>query len=183
MYCVCDRMAETNPARGCAPQREELKEAQAINKSLSALSNVFVALSKKNAHVPYRNSKLTFLLQVGSLPCLYFNIPCIATPTATPMSRYLLHTSLPCLYFNIPCIATPCIARCFVVLPHHSLYCHTLYCKVLVFQHSLYGPTLYCNTYCNILSKLTKKAGELAISSNRCCNRFKPSSSVQCCST
>jgi len=44
----------------------QLKEAQAINKSLSALSDVFVALSKKSAHVPYRNSKLTFLLQ----PCL-----------------------------------------------------------------------------------------------------------------
>jgi kinesin family member C1 len=44
----------------------QLKEAQAINKSLSALSDVFVALSKKSPHVPYRNSKLTFLLQ----PCL-----------------------------------------------------------------------------------------------------------------
>ena len=44
----------------------QLKEAQAINKSLSALSDVFVALSKKSTHVPYRNSKLTFLLQ----PCL-----------------------------------------------------------------------------------------------------------------
>ena len=31
---------------------QQLKEAQAINKSLSALSDVFVALSKKNAHVP-----------------------------------------------------------------------------------------------------------------------------------
>ena len=45
---------------------QRLKETQAINKSLSALTDVFVALSKKAAHVPYRNSKLTFLLQ----PCL-----------------------------------------------------------------------------------------------------------------
>jgi len=42
---------------------QRLKEAQAINKSLSALGNVIEALQHKNAHVPYRDSKLTFLLQ------------------------------------------------------------------------------------------------------------------------
>ncbi|KAJ9465822.1 Kinesin-like calmodulin-binding protein-like protein [Diplonema papillatum] len=44
---------------------ERLKEAQMINKSLSALGDVVAALSAKNAKafVPYRNSKLTVILQ------------------------------------------------------------------------------------------------------------------------
>jgi len=44
---------------------ETLKEAQAINKSLSALGDVIASLTNSTgtAHVPYRNSKLTFLLK------------------------------------------------------------------------------------------------------------------------
>ncbi|XP_062215868.1 kinesin-like protein KIN-14F [Phragmites australis] len=42
---------------------DRLKEAQHINKSLSALGDVIASLAQKNVHVPYRNSKLTQLLQ------------------------------------------------------------------------------------------------------------------------
>lgn len=40
-----------------------LKETQHINKSLSTLSNVVEKLQSESKHVPYRDSKLTYLLR------------------------------------------------------------------------------------------------------------------------
>ncbi len=40
-----------------------LWESSCINRSLSALSDVLGALAERRPHVPYRNSKLTHLLQ------------------------------------------------------------------------------------------------------------------------
>lgn len=42
---------------------DRAKETVAINKSLSSLTDVFVSIGKKASHIPFRNSKLTYLLQ------------------------------------------------------------------------------------------------------------------------
>jgi hypothetical protein len=48
---------------GTATDAARLKETVNINKSLSCLADVFLALANKQQHVPYRNSKLTMVLQ------------------------------------------------------------------------------------------------------------------------
>jgi hypothetical protein len=48
------------------------REAQSINKSLSALGDVIAALSEGGAkHIPYRNNKLTRKLP---LVCVYYSV-------------------------------------------------------------------------------------------------------------
>lgn len=42
---------------------ERLKEAQNINRSLLALGDVIQALRGRQTHIPFRNSRLTYLLQ------------------------------------------------------------------------------------------------------------------------
>jgi kinesin family protein C1 len=56
--------SERTDRSGAEGQR--MREACAINKSLSTLGDVFKAIGENAKHVPYRNSKLTHLLA----PCL-----------------------------------------------------------------------------------------------------------------
>eukprot|EP00042_Codosiga_hollandica_P036854 m.285581 g.285581 ORF g.285581 m.285581 type:complete len:1019 (+) comp54976_c1_seq2:150-3206(+) len=62
---------------------QRLLEAAAINKSLTALGQVFKALATSAGHIPYRNSKLTHVLQDSlggdSKTCVFVNISPLET--------------------------------------------------------------------------------------------------------
>lgn len=61
---LCDLAGSERLDRsGAGADAKRLRETQAINKSLSCLGDVFNALATGASHVPYRNSKLTYLLQ------------------------------------------------------------------------------------------------------------------------
>lgn len=56
-------MAGSEDAKKAETSGKQLMEGGRINKGLLALSNVILALGKNDSHIPYRNSKLTQLLQ------------------------------------------------------------------------------------------------------------------------
>uniref|UniRef100_A0A7M5X8X7 Kinesin motor domain-containing protein n=1 Tax=Clytia hemisphaerica TaxID=252671 RepID=A0A7M5X8X7_9CNID len=56
-------LAGSERANKTGATAEQLKEAQSINKSLSALGDVISALSSEQSFIPYRNNKLTMLMQ------------------------------------------------------------------------------------------------------------------------
>ncbi len=61
---LCDLAGSERLDRsGAGSNAQRLKETQSINKSLSCLGDVFSSLSNGSSHIPFRNSKLTYLLQ------------------------------------------------------------------------------------------------------------------------
>ena len=78
---LCD-LAGSERISKSAATGERLREAQFINKSLSALGDCINALAKRAPHVPFRNSRLTYILQAWLPPSLP---PCAAlVPHAPP---------------------------------------------------------------------------------------------------
>merc|ERR1719359_2115379 len=59
---LCDLAGSERPKKS-GVEGDHLKEAIEINRSLSALGDVIEALTKGSRTVPYRNHKLTMLLQ------------------------------------------------------------------------------------------------------------------------
>ena len=66
-----------------AAEGQTLEEGKLINKSLSALGNVVNALTDgRSNHVPYRDSKLTRVLQVSATSLPGYETQCLLLPVA-----------------------------------------------------------------------------------------------------
>ncbi|KAJ9514728.1 hypothetical protein QJQ45_028393 [Haematococcus lacustris] len=68
---------------------QQLKESQSINKSLSALGDVVSALQRRTPHVPFRNSKLTQVLQDALSGSSKVLLVCNVAPEAASASETL----------------------------------------------------------------------------------------------
>lgn len=78
---------------------ERLKEAQNINRSLLALGDVIQALRGRHTHIPFRNSRLTYLLQdslgKGSKTVMVVQVREILKPIRQPILTVLLSQIIP----------------------------------------------------------------------------------------
>lgn len=72
-----------------AKSSQRMDETKNINRSLSELTNVMLALVKKSNHVPYRNSKLTHLL----MPSLGGNSKTLMVVNVNPLDDHFSETN------------------------------------------------------------------------------------------
>eukprot|EP00928_Gymnodinium_smaydae_P023996 TRINITY_DN19572_c0_g3_i1.p1 TRINITY_DN19572_c0_g3~~TRINITY_DN19572_c0_g3_i1.p1 ORF type:complete len:1049 (+),score=266.13 TRINITY_DN19572_c0_g3_i1:42-3188(+) len=94
--CLVD-LAGNERVKKSEAQGDRLKEAQYINKSLSALADVVSAKERRMGHIPYRNSKLTHALQE------FLEDPSSRTivVVALPPGRFFLQETLNTLQFSL----------------------------------------------------------------------------------
>lgn len=83
-------LAGSERLKSSGAEGDRMKETQNINKSLSCLGDVIGALGqgKEGAHIPYRNSKLTYLLQYS----LGGNSKTLMFVMASPLEAHLQET-------------------------------------------------------------------------------------------
>ncbi|KUJ19370.1 kinesin-domain-containing protein [Mollisia scopiformis] len=83
-------LAGSERLKSSGAEGDRMKETQNINKSLSCLGDVIGALGqgKEGAHIPYRNSKLTYLLQYS----LGGNSKTLMFVMASPLEAHLSET-------------------------------------------------------------------------------------------
>lgn len=79
-----------------------LRESSYINRSLSALADVLGALAEHRSHVPYRNSKLTYLLQDS------IGMSCVIE-TQKKQRYFVVMCLLPCIDFSNNCVTETAI--------------------------------------------------------------------------
>uniref|UniRef100_A0A672F908 Kinesin-like protein n=1 Tax=Salarias fasciatus TaxID=181472 RepID=A0A672F908_SALFA len=84
---LCD-LAGSERISKTEAEGQRLVEAAAINKSLTALGQVFGALKCNALHIPFRNSKLTHLLQ----PCLSGDAKCCVFVNVSPDVKDVVET-------------------------------------------------------------------------------------------
>ncbi|KAM9854855.1 uncharacterized protein ACBR49_003398 [Aulostomus maculatus] len=84
---LCD-LAGSERISKTEAEGQRLVEAAAINKSLTALGQVFSALKCNALHIPFRNSKLTHLLQ----PCLSGDAKCCVFVNVSPDMKDVAET-------------------------------------------------------------------------------------------
>ena len=113
-------LAGSEKAEKTGAEGRVLEEAKTINKSLSALGNVINALTcsspGKSIHIPYRDSKLTRILQ-DALVSIYFLYS----------SSFQYHLGLKILDFHAHRVGIPKLP--YYVVAHQALRMHWRLCQ------------------------------------------------------